>query len=203
MRIHSDLLTEQQTAALRADAPAPDPVDPHRPIRLDADDRAILAALAQDGRAGPSQLARAAGISEGRATRRLAALLRCGAVVIDVDVAGPAFGYNAKAALYLRVTPARLPEIGQALAAIPEVGFAAATSGPYNLIAAALCRDLTELYELTSGRIGTLSGVQSMEISPLSRAVKQAGALVGDQNRLESPARRSRAAPREPVRAVG
>ena len=78
--------------------------------------------------------------------------------------------------------PSAVKTAGRALAQLPEIAFAAAVSGPHNLHAVAHCRDLDELFELTSDRVGALPGLQSMEVSPLLRHVKQAGTLLaGDR----------------------
>ncbi len=55
-------------------------------VELDGDDLAMLEVLAADGRAPFSELARAAGVDESRATRRLRALVAAGAVYFDVDI---------------------------------------------------------------------------------------------------------------------
>lgn len=39
------------------------------------------------------------------------------------------------------------------------------------------CRDLDELFELTSDRVGALPGVDSADVSPIHRQVKQASTL--------------------------
>ncbi|MBL7519779.1 Lrp/AsnC family transcriptional regulator [Frankia sp. CNm7] len=177
-------LTADETARLRADA-LPTATEAAEPVPLEPVDHAIIAALARDGRASYAELA-AAGISEGRVTRRLAALLASGTVLIDMDLAMDALGFAAKAHLHMRVSPARLHETGQALAELPEVAFAAALSGPHNLVAAVVCRDLADLYTFTTRRVGQLEGVQTMEVSPIFRAVKQAGART-DEGRLLDP----------------
>ena len=51
---------------------------------------------------------------------------------------------------------------------------AAATTGPANLAASAVCRDETEFYEFMTTKIGSLPGVERMETAPIIRTVKQA-----------------------------
>jgi DNA-binding Lrp family transcriptional regulator len=154
-------------SAVPFDAAAPDPVG------LSEADERMLAVLARDGRAALVELAAAAGVSPGRATRRLDALLAARAVYLDVELLAASLGFAAQADLALSVHPAHLKAAGQALAAMPEVAFAAALTGPHNLHAVAHCRDLAALYELTSDRIGALPGVQSLEVSPVLRHAKQ------------------------------
>lgn len=152
-----------------------------RSAQIDAADRALLDALATDGRAPYGVLAKAAGMSEARAARRLGALLHEGVTYIDVDVATSALGLHSQASLWLTVRPADLDTAGTALAAYGEVAFAAAISGRHNLTAAVYCRDLDALYAFVTTKVGALPGVQSMEILPVHRHVKQAGALVEDE----------------------
>ncbi|ADP82699.1 Lrp/AsnC family transcriptional regulator [Pseudofrankia inefficax] len=184
----SGCVTAEEAAALTAISELPAARDVSAPVRLEPTDRAIIAALARDGRASYAELAAAAGITEGRITRRLATLLATNTVFIDMDLALRRFGYTAAAHVYLRVTPSVLHETGKTLAALPEVCFAAATSGPHNLVATVLCHDLAELYTFTTSRIGALDGVQTCEISPVLRNVKQAGGLADEDGRLLDPA---------------
>jgi DNA-binding Lrp family transcriptional regulator len=178
------ILTPEQESALGTDgAPFTEaPVVARDPVHLTPEDEKLLAVLAEDGRAGLVDLAAAASLTPGRASRRLQTLLDRRVVHIDVEIAATALGYRAGANLWLRVHPSAVKIAGRALAQLPEIAFAAAVSGPHNLHAVAHCHDLDELFELTSDRVGALPGLQSMEVSPLLRHVKQAGTLLsGDR----------------------
>lgn len=177
-------LTEEQEAALGGGAPpfTESPVVAREPVQLTREDEKLLDALAVDGRAPLVDLAEAANLTPGRVARRLRTLVDRRVVHIDVELAATALGYRAGANLWLRVHPSAVKSVGRALAREPEIAFAAAVSGPHNLHAVAHCRDLDELFEFTSDRIGSLAGVQSLEVSPLLRHVKQAGTLLsGDR----------------------
>ncbi|MEU6326984.1 Lrp/AsnC family transcriptional regulator [Streptomyces sp. NPDC047049] len=181
------LTPEQESALGAADTPFTErPVVRNQSSQLSAQDEKLLAALAADGRASLVHLAAAADLTPGRASRRLHALLSGGVVHIDVEIAPPALGYRARAILWLRAHPGKIKAVGRAMAQMPEVGFAAAVSGPYNLHAVVQCRDLDELFEFTTDHIGTLPGVEGMEISPVYRQLKQAGTRV-DGDRLTDP----------------
>lgn len=177
-------LTPEQESMLGSEG-APfveSPVVARDPVRLTPEDSAILDALAVDGRASLVDLAAAADLTPGRATRRLETLLRRRVVHIDVEIAATALGYRAGANLWLRVHPSAVKSVGRALAQEPEIAFAAALSGPHNVHAVAHFRDFDELFEFTSDRVGSLAGVESLEVSPLLRHVKQAGTrLSGDR----------------------
>lgn len=158
------------------------PVITRDPVHLTPPDEKMLSLLATDGRAALVDLAAATGLTPGRASRRLQALVSRRVVHIDVEIAAAALGFHARANLALRVHPSQVKAVGRALAQQPEIAFAAAVTGPDNLHAVAHCRDLDELFEFTSDRIGSLPGLQSMEVSPLLRHVKQAGTrLSGDR----------------------
>ena len=177
-------LTPEQEALLgTGESPFTEgPVVAREPVRLTAADEKLLDVLASDGRAALVDLAAAADLTPGRVARRLEALIRLRVVHIDVEIAAAALGYHARANLWLRVHPSAVKDVGRTLARMPEIAFAAAVSGAHNLHAVAHCRDLDELFEFTSDRIGSLPGLQSMEVSPLLKHVKQAGTLLsGDR----------------------
>ncbi|GAB3912040.1 transcriptional regulator [Microlunatus endophyticus] len=157
----------------------------NRTVTLEPYDTAIVDCLVVDGRAGTARLAEAAGISEGRAARRLATLIRSRTVMIDLDLAATLFGYPMYARIDMMVSPSQLDRVGREIADIPEVGYAAAISGRTNLMASLTCRDLDHLYQVASDRIGSIAGIVSMQIEPATRIVKQSGGLVVDGRLIE------------------
>lgn len=171
-----DLLDDD--AERRLTATTPSVVDAAPVARLDATDEVLLGVLASDGRASYTELAAATGLSEGRVNRRLAVLLASGAVFLDVDFSVAALGFTTRATVWLTVAPGRLDAAGRALADAPEVAFAAAITGRANLIASVTCRDTDALYVFVTETVGRIEGVQAVEVSPVMRAIKQAGALV-------------------------
>lgn len=176
-------LTDRQEQTLRTAAPSIVPRATQTVQIADTYDQAILAQLVLDGRSSYAQLATVAGITEGRASRRLQSLLERGMAVVDIDLSAEALGWNVTAQLWMTAAPADLHACGTALAALPEVTFAAAITGPHNLTAVAVCRDHRDLYRLVTDQIGAVPGIISLEVSPRTRTVKQAGALV-DRQRL-------------------
>ncbi|WP_194896436.1 Lrp/AsnC family transcriptional regulator [Catenulispora pinisilvae] len=187
-------LSPKEEAALGSGEPpfTESPVVTSEPLRLTPEDEKLLDALAADGRASLVDLATAADLTPGRVSRRLDALLQQRVVHIDVEIAAEALGYHARANLWLRVHPSAVKSAGRALAQEPEVAFVAAISGPWNIHAVAHCRDLDELFEFTSDRIGSLTGLQSMEVSPVLKHVKQAGTRLSDDRLVEPSSARAR-----------
>jgi DNA-binding Lrp family transcriptional regulator len=191
----ASLMSAAETDALQELGALTEPTTPLRPgaFELEPHDDAIIAALARDGRASYAQLASAAGISEGRAARRLANLMGAGALRIDMDLAATALGMNATVRFRCRVHPGMLQRAGDALASLPEVSFAAATTGVDNLYAAAECRDLAEVYKLLTNEIGAIEGIGDVEVVPVGRIVKQSGALVIGGRLVDPSPQRARA----------
>ena len=144
---------------------------------LQPEDESLLAELARDGRASHSALGAAIHWHESTVRRRMEELRRSGLLYFEVDVDGRAFGMNVQAMLWLSVEPARLDETGRALAAHREIPFAAATTGPTNLMAISLFRDTQHLYEYLTGELAALPGVGSIQTAPIIRTLKRTGSV--------------------------
>ncbi|MGH3192998.1 MAG: Lrp/AsnC family transcriptional regulator [Streptosporangiaceae bacterium] len=157
--------------------PAPSGQAPPAPGGLLPEDEPLLAALARDGRTSSAALAAAIHWHESTVRRRIDELRRADLLYFEVDVDNRALGMHVQAALWLSVEPARLGEAGRALAAHPEIPFAAATTGPTNLLASALFRDTKHLYEYLTGELAGLPGVNSVQTAPVIRTLKRTGSV--------------------------
>jgi len=155
-------------------------VEPLRPpvrgghVELAELDFALFDALGVDGRASHAELAAVTGWSESTVRRRMEQLRDTGVLYFDLELDIPAFGFRSPTWLWLSVPPSELAATGEALAKFPEVAYAAATTGPANLVVCAVCRDETEFYEFLTGKVGVLPGVGRVETSPIIKTVKQA-----------------------------
>jgi DNA-binding Lrp family transcriptional regulator len=148
------------------------------PIELSEVDRALFGALGADGRASHADLAAATGWSESTVRRRMEQLTECGLLYFDLELNLPAFGFRAAAWLWMAVPPSELGAVGKALAGFPEVAYAAATTGPANLAACAVCRDEPGLYEFLTRKVGGIPAIERIETAPIIRTVKQASVLL-------------------------
>ncbi|MFB6617446.1 Lrp/AsnC family transcriptional regulator [Streptomyces sp. NPDC056367] len=178
-----DVLRPDQIAALRRPPAGP---APERYV-MDESELALLAVLRRDGRAGYPELARATGLSESTARRRVERLRDLEAIFFDVEFVPALFGYEAEATLVLTVPPARLAQVGAALAGHREVAFTAAVTGAASLMAVVVCRDTDALYTYLTERIGAVDGVGQVEVIPALRSVKRAGMLVEDGRLVDPP----------------
>lgn len=167
----ADSLTTGQIAALAPESPG----EAQERVALQDGDEQLLTALARDGRTTYPGLAKATGWSEMTAKRRLAQLRRQGALFFDVDIDPLLLGFETLAFLWLTVDPARMRSTADAIAAHPEVAFAAATTGPTNLLVFAACRDVDALYEFLERGIGNLPGIRQLESAPVIWNSKRVG----------------------------
>ena len=148
------------------------------PVRLDDGDRALLAALADDGRAEFERLAAVTGWSPTTVRRRMTELRERGVLYLDIDVDPSLLGVGPRTLLWLSVAPTHLARAGAALAGHPEVAFAAATTGPTNLYASVVCTDQRDLYRYLTTRVARLPAITHVETAPVIRTVKRAATHV-------------------------
>jgi DNA-binding Lrp family transcriptional regulator len=157
--------------------PSRSPQTSSAPLALLSEDEPLLKELARDGRASTAALAAAIHWHESTVRRRIDELRRSGLLFFEVDIDNRVLGLNEHALLWLSVEPARLEEAGNALAAHPEIPFAAATTGPTNLVASAVFRDTRHLYEYLTGELATLPGVSSVQTAPIIATFKRTGSV--------------------------
>jgi DNA-binding Lrp family transcriptional regulator len=168
-------LSEAQLALLtRGDDPPKPPSAPS----LQPDDEPLLSALARDGRISSAALAAEIHWHEATVRRRIEELRRSGLLHFEVDLDSRGFGMNVHTVFWLSVEPARLDEAGRRLAGQPEVPFAAATTGPANLVASAHFRDTQHLYDYLTGELASLPGMRSVETAPIIRTLKRTGSVL-------------------------
>ncbi|GHG00698.1 MULTISPECIES: Lrp/AsnC family transcriptional regulator [Amycolatopsis] len=151
----------------------PEPDGPGLPP--ESGDQPLLDALAHDGRASYTALARATGWSDSAVRRRMDLLRRHGTLTYHLDVSPARLGFRSETRLWLAVAPAHLAEAGEALASHPETSFAVATTGTTNLTAMVNCRDGRDLYRYLTDRVAGIRGVHTVESAPVIRTVKRAG----------------------------
>jgi DNA-binding Lrp family transcriptional regulator len=172
-----EVLPAERVAPLRT--PAPPRPRPAEPEGAASDlDTALFGALAVDGRTPYADVAAATAYSETTVRRRLDQLRELGLLYFDLELDMPTFGFRSAAWLWLSVPPSHLADAGTSLAKFPEVAFVAATTGPANLAACAVCRDEESLYEFLTAKVGALPGVERVEIAPIVRTLKQASPVL-------------------------
>ncbi|MFI9310958.1 Lrp/AsnC family transcriptional regulator [Streptomyces triculaminicus] len=96
-----------------------------------------------------------------------------GALGFSVDFAPRHLGYHLMTHLWLRVAPGEVSAAGHTLATHPETAFAAATTGPHNLVATGVFPGGHDLHHYLDHRIGSLPGIPAVETAPILREVKR------------------------------
>jgi DNA-binding Lrp family transcriptional regulator len=182
----ADPLEPAQRATLAHGYPPPPLTTGTVPPPLSDDDRALLAALAADGRASYATLAHATQTTPARARRALESMLESGAAYLDTDLAAALLGFPVHATVWMTVAPGRLHDVGRRVGSMSATAHVAALSGPSNLTASVVCRDTAELYRFVTDGLGALPGIERTEVSPTMRRVKQAS-LVMEGRRLPRP----------------
>ncbi|MFW0786794.1 AsnC family transcriptional regulator [Gordonia sp. CPCC 206044] len=174
----SGLLSAEQIRELAATRIADPGIAPHpgSGTALTAEDRRIIDHLHRDGRIPYATVARSVGTTAGKVTRRIDQLLRSGVIYLDVDLAYAATEMQ-PTALWLTVEPRHLRSVGEALAAHPNVPFAAATTGPTNLATVVMTTGPAGLYDFVTGTMGSVDGITGYEIAIIDRRIKHATAL--------------------------
>lgn len=148
---------------------------PHRtPTVMDTDsvDERLLSVLHRDGRVSAAVLGAASGLTESAARRRVQRLRDSGHLYFDLQLHPATLGYRHTTLLWLTCSPARTAALADALAAHPEVAFAAATTGPTAIVVALICRTADDLYRYLTGSLAPLPGVVNVETTPILRHVK-------------------------------
>jgi DNA-binding Lrp family transcriptional regulator len=169
-----DALSPEQQERIRPEHAAGERPEP---AGLTPADHGLLDVLSRDGRAGYAELAVATGSSQATVARRIAELRAAGAVYFDVEIDDAQLGVSTRAMLWMAVAPSWLDRVATAMAGHAELAFVAATTGPSNLIAQALCHSPEDLHRYLTRRLGALDGITAIETAPVLQTVKAAGAV--------------------------
>jgi len=169
----SDAQLSALDEALREDEEVRSPAGALTTLR--AQDDPLIAELGRDGRATVADLAAATHWHESTVRRRIEELRRAGLLYFDIDIDDAVLGVATNVMLWLKIEPAALDAAGRAVAAHPEIPFAAATTGATNLAVSAVFRDTSQLYAYLTTRLAELPGLQSVETAPIIGTIKRAG----------------------------
>jgi Lrp/AsnC family transcriptional regulator for asnA, asnC and gidA len=142
-------------------------------IVLDAVDRKMIALLQKDGRITTQALARAVGVSDVTARRKLRRLLGEGVVQIVAGVDPFQIGYESPVIIGLKVDRARVDEIAEKLCRHPSIRYVGAATGNSDLIIEVVAASNHELAEFLLGYLSTIPGIHETETSLVLRIYKQ------------------------------
>jgi DNA-binding Lrp family transcriptional regulator len=129
-------------------------------MKVDALDKQILRLLAQNGRLPSSEIARTVAASERTVTNRVNSLIESGIISIIGVINEELFGYDVTADIYCQVETARQEEVAQAIAALPEVRYAAISFGEYDVVGQVVSQSPTALHQFIAQKLAKIPGVQ-------------------------------------------
>ena len=139
---------------------------------LDDVAKAIIEQLQQDGRRSYAAIGKVVGLSEAAVRQRVQRLTDSGVMQV-VAVTDPLeLGFARQAMVGVRVEGPIEP-VADAVAALPEVDYVVVTAGTYDLLVEIVAESDEHLLELISGRLRSISGVQTTETFMYLRLHKQ------------------------------
>ena len=143
-------------------ADRPDP--PGRMPVLDDVDRAIVAALSQDGRMSMRALAATLHISRAGAYTRVQRLDQAGVITgYTVQIDPQRYGYGLSAYVHLKISQPAWKQLRTRLLAVPEVEHAALVSGDSDIVLLVRTRDTAALRELVLNSFQNMPEVLSTQ----------------------------------------
>ena len=128
---------------------------------LDRVSAAIVDSLRSDGRKSYAAIAKEVGVSEATVRQRLQRLTEQGHMQI-VAVTNPV-GRGRFTSMLLVKTSGDVESVAAALRELPEVTFAVATAGVYDVVIEVTCRDGAHLLSVIDGSIRTIDSVEAVE----------------------------------------
>lgn len=144
---------------------------PH--VKLDDLDRALLAALEDDGRRPYRDIGRDLDVPEATVRSRVNRLLESGLIRISAVGDPLALGVEVAAITLLRLRPGSVQASAEVLTAYPNVRFVGASFGAADLIIQTLHHDIDELHRfVTEALPNALEGLVSTETFQLAKVHK-------------------------------
>jgi Lrp/AsnC family transcriptional regulator, regulator for asnA, asnC and gidA len=139
---------------------------------LDDTDKAIIRELQVDGRIPHAKLAGKIGMSEAATRQRVRRLIERGVMEVVAVTDPTALGAGLQAMLAITVDEdARV--IAKQLGELAEVDYLVLTSGRADILCEVVCADSAHLLELVNGRLRSIPGVRTIEVSTYLRLLKQ------------------------------
>ncbi len=141
--------------------------------QVDDTDVAIITALQEDGRRPFTEIARDLGLSEGTVRQRVARLQRLGVVQI-VAVINPSRLGMRRLVIGVQVRGRPVSTVEKAIREFAEVDYVAASSGGYDMVLMAACRDDDHVLDLVSERLRRIPGVDALDVITILKETKDA-----------------------------
>ena len=140
---------------------------------LDATERRMVELLQQDGRLTVAQLARALGVTEVTARRKLKRLLGDGIMRIVATVDPFDVGYETPVIIGLKVERGKLGAVAERLSQLPQVRYVGVSTGRVDLIVEVVTRTNQDLAAFLLSELAEIEGITDSETNLIVRIYKQ------------------------------
>lgn len=160
-------------------APAPRGADSGAVPLPDAADRALIPAVAADGRRSTAELAQHCGLSASTVRRRLSRMTEQQDLVLRCEVARELTDWPVSATLWARVPADRIEVTARSLLSLAEVRLCLAVTGPHNLLFTVWLRSVADVQRLEAQLADRLPDLTLVDRAIALRQTKLMGRLVG------------------------
>jgi Lrp/AsnC family transcriptional regulator for asnA, asnC and gidA len=141
--------------------------------KLDRTDWEIITLLNKDGRMPSAEIARRLGnVSARTVTNRIEALTKKGIINVRAIVNPEMVGYEVMADVFIEVEPGRVREVAEKVARFPQVSYVACATGASDVSISIRVRDIEELFDFATEKLGKIPGVRRTESYLLPLKIK-------------------------------
>lgn len=157
----------------KAGSPAP-PLDDGglTDIAVDRLDEEIIRLLCANGRASNVEIAKQVGVTETTVRKRVSRLLSSGVIEISAILNPRLAGLNLSAIIGISAELTSLRQIGEELAARPEVRYCGYSTGRFDLIVEAFFTNQEHVLTFTTEVLGAMDGITDVETSLILKIEK-------------------------------
>jgi Lrp/AsnC family transcriptional regulator for asnA, asnC and gidA len=139
----------------------------------DAIDWKIITLLNEDGRMPSAEIARRLGnVSDRTVTNRINTLLKHGIINVRAIVDPGKVGFGVMADVFLEVEPGRVREVAYKVAEYPQISYVACATGESDVSISLRVRDIEELFDFVTEKLGKIPGVRRTQSYLLPLKVK-------------------------------
>lgn len=174
------VLTASQEHRLRAS------YDQLPPSDCTDDEWSIGVVLGRDGRAGITELAKTAGVSESTVRRRLNRLLGSGQLTLRCDLARECSGYPIGVFYFMRIPARKATEFGVVIGKLPQIRLCGLIDGVANFVVQAWVSTLDEVATFEARLSRAIPDADFVDRSLILRTVKRVGRRIDETGRAIS-----------------